>query len=332
VRIGVLTNLRAGHNSAKIARMRSVLQRYPHVAAIETADAQQVPEALARLLRQDIGLLVVHGGDGTLQRVLTVLLGDPVSEPLPLIAPLRGGRTNMIARDIGSHRDPGTALSSLVVAAQQGAIQQKIVERPVLRIVLGPEGPVQYGMFFGLGVLHRAIALKHKILPPKHFQGMLGSAAFVGILVARAAFGSLRGLLTPDTLEITCDGQPLEATDFMLVMVTTLERLFLRMRPFWGQEQAPIRLTAIAANAPRSLWGALGIVSGCPPAAVLREKGYISRNIHQAVLRLQCGVTVDGELFAPQPDRIVQITAERRVRFVCSRPAGVVSLRGRLLR
>jgi hypothetical protein len=331
VRIGVLINLRAGHNAAKVARTRGILQAYPHVARVETENDQQVPEALAQLLQQGIGLLAVHGGDGTLQRVLTELLRNPASESLPLIAPLRGGRTNMTARDIGSHRDPGVALSSLVVAVRQGTIQRRVVERPVLRVVFGPGGPTQYGMFFGLGVLHRTIALKHRILPPRHFQGVLGSAAFVATLVTRAVFGSSQGLLTPDPLEIACDGHQVGA-EFVLVMATTLERLFLRMRPFWGQEPAPIRLTAIAANAPRSLWGALRIVSGHPPASVLREKGYISRNIHRAVLRLRCGVTVDGELFAPQPDRTVQITADRRIRFVCSQPAGALPLRGRLLR
>ncbi|MCS6924909.1 MAG: hypothetical protein NZ578_03295, partial [Candidatus Binatia bacterium] len=247
MRIGVLTNLRANHNGAKVARLRRALRRYPSLVSVETTEDRQVPEALSCLLRQGIDILAVHGGDGTLQRVLTELLSNMASASLPLIAPLRGGRTNMSALDIGSHRDPGLALSALVTAVQQGAVQQRIVERPVLRIVLGPEVPVQYGMFCGFGVIHRTIALKHRILPPRHFQGALSSAVFVGALVARAVCGSLRGLLTPDRLEITCDGHPLGATEFVLVMATTLERLFLRMRPFWGRELAPIRLTAITA-------------------------------------------------------------------------------------
>lgn len=326
VRIGVLINLRAHHNGAKAARLRRVLRRYPSLVSLETTDGRQVPEALTCLLQRGIEILVVHGGDGTLQRVLTELLGNQAAASLPLIAPLRGGRTNMSALDIGSHRDPGIALSALVTAVQQGGVQERIVERPVLRIALDPEGPVQYGMFCGLGVIHRTIALKHKILPPKHFQGVVSSAAFVGALVARALCGSLRGLLTPDPLEITCDGHPLGAREFMLVMITTLERLFLRMRPFWGQEPAPIRLTAITADAPRSVRRAVRVLRGYPPT---HDGGYISRNVHEAVIRLHCGITIDGELFAPLPDRTVHITADRRVRFVHSRAVGALALPGR---
>lgn len=329
MRIGVLINLRANHNGAKVARVRRALQRYPSLVHVETTEDRQVAEALTCLLQRGIDILAVHGGDGTLQRVLTEVLGNTAAASLPLIAPLRGGRTNMSALDIGSHRDPGIALSVLVTAVQQGVIQQRIVERPVLRIVLDPEGSVQYGMFCGFGVIHRTIALKHKILPPKHFQGVVSSAAFVGTLVTRAACGRLRGLLTPDPFEITCDGHLLGAGEFVLVMMTTLERLFFRMRPFWGRESAPVRLTAITADAPRSVRRAVRVLRGHPPR---QDGGYLSRNVHEAVIRLHCGITVDGELFAPRSNRTVQITADRRIRFVCSQPAGTLPLPARLVR
>lgn len=320
MRIGVLNNLRASHSDTKVSRMLSFLRAHPHIVHVETDNGDQVPDALAHLRRQEIEMIAVNGGDGTLQRVLTELLGNPLYQPLPLVAPLRGGRTNMSALDIGSHHNPVVALSSLLEAAQNGAMTQRLVERPVLRIDLGSDNAVQYGMFFGVGVIHRTIELKHRILPKKHFQGLLGSAAFTGALVTRAGCGYLNGVLTPDKAEVWLDDQQEERGEFVLAMATTLTRLFLGMRPFWGQETAPIRFTAIAADAPRSLWGAIKILCGSPPVTVGQQKGkgYTSRNVHRLSCRLGCGVVIDGELFPPQPERLVRIEADHRLRFVRS--------------
>ena len=58
-------------------------------------------------------------------------------------------------------------------------------------------------------------------------------------------------------------------------MATTLERLFLRIRPFWGTEQAPLRFTAIAANAARSPVAAWKILRRASPAAVCAGLGLL---------------------------------------------------------
>jgi hypothetical protein len=186
----------------------------------------------------------------------------------------------------------------------------------VLRVDLGPEGGVQYGMCLGVGVVHRTVELKHRVLPENHFQGLLGAGAFAGALITRAAFGSTSGLLTPDHVAVRLDGQPVEWEEFLLVLATTLDRLLFRLRPFWGVETAPIRFTAIAAGAPRSSAATIRLLRGRPPFNGASDPGYLSRNVHQIELRLDCGLVMDGELFAPQPGRGVRIEANRRVRFV----------------
>jgi hypothetical protein len=283
---------------------------------VETDTHGHVPEALTILANKGLDVLVVNGGDGTLQHVLTEILGNPAFPTPPLIAPLRGGRTNMNATDIGSHRHPATALSSLVVAARSGSLTERIVERPVLRVELGSEGGVQYGMCFGAGVIYRTVELKHRVLPENHFQGLLGAGAFTGALIARAALGSTSGLLTPDRVAVRLDGQPVEREEFLVILATTLERLLFGLRPFWGVETAPIRFTAIAAGAPRSSAATIRLLRGRPPFNGASDPGYLSRNVHQIELHLNCGLVMDGELFAPQLERGVRIAADQRVRFV----------------
>jgi hypothetical protein len=171
-------------------------------------------------------------------------------------------------------------------------------------------------MFFSVGIVHRAIELTHRMFPKGRAQGVFGAGLVMGTLVTRAAFGSISGILTLDRMEIRIDGQPLEQEEFRLVMATTLERLFLRIRPFWGQEAAPIRFTAIPAGAARAPTAAIRILYGHPPPYITPDAGYMSRNVHRAELHLDCGLTMDGEMFAPQPGRMVRIEADHRVRFV----------------
>jgi hypothetical protein len=44
--------------------------------------------------------------------------------------------------------------------------------------------------------------------------------------------------------------------------------------------------------------------------------GYTSRNVNEVELHLDCGLVLDGEMFAPEPGRVVRISADRRVQFI----------------
>jgi len=99
-------------------------------------------------------------------------------------------------------------------------------------------------------------------------------------------------------------------------MASTLSRLFSRMRPFWGQGPGGVRFTALAAPCQSFGKAAPGILRGNPPAWVNPKTGYTSRNVDRAELRMSCGFTVDGELWQPDPDRSIALSAERVVHFV----------------
>jgi diacylglycerol kinase (ATP) len=313
--IGVLSNPQAGRNRVRTAQLRALLDNQPDVVHIETSPDVRIEDAVATLARRDIDVLAVCGGDGTLQQVLTQTLSTHVFARLPFIAPLKGGRTNTGALDIGSQSAPVNALSTLLKAAREGGLEQRIVERPVLCIDLGPDESVQYGFFFGLGVIHRATDLKHRILPEQYFQGALTSGAIIGLVAMRALFGSSSGVLTRDHMDIQLDSQQVESQSFLLVFATTLNSV-MNLRPFWGQEEASIHFTAVAEGAERLLLAPIRIVQGRPPRPDKPAEGYLSRNVSQLDVQLDCGLFIDGELFAPKPGRVVRIEADQRLRFV----------------
>ena len=316
MRIGVLSNLRAGRGESSVERVRRVLRRHPEVLHVYSSDKDTVEEPLARLESGGVDLLVLNGGDGTLQHALTRILGGQSRGWCPLVAPLRGGRANNIARSLGAQRDAGRGLAALLEAVRGGALGDRIDERPVVRADLGKDG-VQYGMFFGAGILYRAILLALRSFPEGPAQGVFGAGITTGALIGRALAGRYGGVLTPEKVQIVLDDDPIQPQEYLLVMATTLDRLFLRMRPFWGREPRPLRFTTIAGR-PRDPRVVAGVLRGRPPSRATPEAGYLSRNVHRGVLRIDGGMTLDGELFGPEPGRTVELSAGDRVRFVRS--------------
>jgi diacylglycerol kinase family enzyme len=318
--LGVFNNRRAGgggvqagEHAAKVAEWLRSRRDVPHV----DTDRAGIRDGLAELGHRGVDVLVVNGGDGTLQRVLTEVLSRPLFERVPMIAPLRSGRTNMSALDIGSRRDPVRALATLLEARDDGSITRRVVERPVMRVdLLGQPGP-QFGLFIGFGVIHRAIELTHRLFPPGRAQGVFGAGLVTGVLVARLALGSAKDVLAPDHMNISLDGDTVETRSFKVVIATTLHRFFLGMRPFWGTESGPIRFTAV----PEGKIGfgpAIDVLRGRKPRRAGINGSYLSRNVHSSELTIDCGLTIDGEMFAPHPVRKVHMEAHDRVRFVRS--------------
>ena len=78
--------------------------------AIEIAEAAR---------RDGVGLIIVHGGDGTVNEVVNGLLGKPgvdrpPAESLPAVAVVPGGSANVFARALGISPDPIEATNQLI--------------------------------------------------------------------------------------------------------------------------------------------------------------------------------------------------------------------------
>ena len=166
-----------------------------------------------------------------------------------MIAPLRGGRTNMTALDLGAQRDPVKGLASVLEAARTRRLAERMVRRPVLRVAYHRGFSVQYGMFFGAGMIHRAIALTHRLFPKGRNHGVLGPGLVTASLIGKTMLRPRSGVLAPDKVQMLLDGESVPQGEFRLVIASSLNRLFLRMNPFWGQGPGPVRFTCAASGA-----------------------------------------------------------------------------------
>jgi ABC-type uncharacterized transport system substrate-binding protein len=107
VRIGMLNNPLSGGNRNGLQKIRqAAAAAHPEVLQREVQTPTDVKETLADFARQEVNLLVVNGGDGTVQAALTAIFHKNFFETMPVLAVLRSaGTTSMIAGDIlGAHR------------------------------------------------------------------------------------------------------------------------------------------------------------------------------------------------------------------------------------
>jgi diacylglycerol kinase family enzyme len=67
--------------------------------------------------RDGIDLVIVHGGDGTVNEVVNGVLGEPGRVPrghVPAVGVVPGGSANVFARSLGIHPDPTEATNQLI--------------------------------------------------------------------------------------------------------------------------------------------------------------------------------------------------------------------------
>ena len=114
-RIALLSNPKSTGNLAQLPRIRAFCADHPDIFHYEVEKAHQVGTALQTIARVRPKMLVINGGDGTVQRALTELYnGGHFGNQPPPVAVLPSGKTNLIALDLGAPGDPIAALEKLL--------------------------------------------------------------------------------------------------------------------------------------------------------------------------------------------------------------------------
>ena len=300
VRIGMLNNPLSGGNRSGLQKIRkAAAAAYPRVFQCDVRNPADVAEALADFARQEVNILVVNGGDGTIQAALTAIFHKNFFETMPLLAVLRSaGTTSMIAGDIGLKGPRDSALQRLFSWAHIGKARAAITQRPVLRVQIPSEMEPVYGMFFGGAAIYQATHFCLQKIYARGVRGELGA----GVALARFLLAVIlrdRNVVSPVSITTRLDQKSAKHQKYLLVFITTLQRLFLGMRPYWGAETKPLHYTAVDSR-PRYFLRALpSLLRGRKSRYVKPDNGYTSHNIDQVQLTLNSGFNLDGELYTP---------------------------------
>ena len=298
LRVGVLNNPLSGGNRKGLGQIKKVLAAHQQVLHREVQTPADVASALDDFSRQEVNIIVINGGDGTIQAALTVLYHRQPFETLTLLAVLKAGTTSMTAGDVGLKGSGERALGKVLEWARTGDGDFVILQRPVLRVQVAPGQEPVYGMFLGAAGIYQGIQFFNNRLNRRGFRGEWAPGLTIALFLLTVALKG-RDYVVPVPITTELDQSPPEQRNWLLVMISALERLFLGLRPYWGREHGPLHYTAVGAGPQHLLRALPGLVRGRECRYSTPANGYFSHNVQQVRLTLNSGFTLDGELYKP---------------------------------
>jgi hypothetical protein len=321
-RIGIISNPGSHRNLRGMTGLREMIEGDADLIHAETDEMADLPEILADFARREVGLILINGGDGTTQAVMTAVLNDGVAgETPPSLAVLPAGRTNLIAHNIGLKGRPREGLARLLARRRAGLPLEEI-SHPVLSLDPGDGGPATHGMFMGGAAFYRGTMMGRMSFHPVGAAGSMVVGLSLGLAVLRALVGRPGGILQGHPMTLSSDGDPADARerDYFLVLVTTLDRLIMGLTPFWddgagdGEGDGPLRLTTVTYPPSRLARALLPLARG-RPRPWMAASGYASRRLDKLTLLSACPIVFDGQIFIPDPAIPVTISGEGRLTF-----------------
>ena len=237
----LIVNPYSGGQNRQGLELARALADEPRTRVVVLDDFAALEPALQEMARQPPEALFLSSGDGTIQYVQTWLAersGLP-RQRWPLLALLPHGSTNMTAADIGLKVRGIQRQAQLLRARGWRHDRARIITRPTVRVANTRQG-VQHGMFIGAGVLAEATLYCRDVFNRgKGIRGQWGpllTMLKVGgqALLKPAGPEDTQRVDRPHEMRVLADGELMGEGWQLAVLATTLRRLVLGARPFWG--------------------------------------------------------------------------------------------------
>jgi hypothetical protein len=321
MKAGLVINPLSARNGRKGKALAKAMERVHEVPFRLLQNFDQLAEILEDLALQGVELLVVSGGDGTLQAVQTQLAESKIFKKLPRLAILPHGTTNMTAADVGLRQINPEKVAELL--SRPGYLRRAtdVRTRHTLKVENLHGVPTQHGMFFGTGAIYRAVLLAQREVHGMGMKGNLANSVTLVSALARAMF-SRASENDPDRMDrgyamtITADGETKASFDQLLFLATTLDRLILGMRPFWNCDPDRLRATAIAYPHPSIVRYLLPVMYGAPDRN-LPAPDFMSFSADTIGLATQSTLVIDGELFEAPAEGEIKISTGPNFEYLC---------------
>lgn len=313
-RVGILLNPKGGQARKYDTVIRLVLADFPTAILREARNAAEFKPAVDDLMQADIDLLVIIAGDGTIKAVLGLLFSSCPDERWPVLLTVPGGTTNMTSLDLGIKGRPEQVLLRL-----KNHLLQQAAPLFTKRVVLCVEQTGMnkvYGMFFGIGLITRGVKFSRGRVKRMGVTGGFFTLLIILRSLAGLILGKKQSRWASVDLSIDQSGNGMQRDCYMLGLVSALDHLLLGMRPYWGQESAPLHVTMVKQQR-KHLWRSLWPILSGRGHHLKQQDGYYSYNTQALELMINDEFIVDGELYQSSMENgPLRITATDPVTFL----------------
>jgi diacylglycerol kinase family enzyme len=311
----LLSNPKSTGNLAQLPRIRAFCAEHPDIFHYEVEKADQIGSALATIARIRPKVLVINGGDGTVQAALTEIHnGSYFGKTPPPVAVLPSGKTNLIAFDLGAHGDPIVALERLLAIIQDD-LGSHVVAKELIALRSGSDERPVIGMFLGgAGLADVMLYCRHKIYP----LGLPNSVSHLITAVAVLVGTLLRlrtGFLPPEPSQIQVSSRSEQLNGrFALLAVTTLERLLMSGQ-IGRSRSGALKLLAVDARPLSIVRAVLASLSGRLGRSKLSGVHYQETD-ELKIEGDRSDVILDGEMFRAELGSPILLRAAQPLSFV----------------
>ena len=314
-RIALLSNPRSTGNISQLPRIRAFCAEHPDIFHYEVERADQVGEALKTIALVRPKVLVINGGDGTVQAALTELVnGSHFGGELPPVAVLPNGKTNLIALDLGAQGNPIEALRRLHELAS-GDLEGHLVARELIALTSAARPLPAIGMFLGgAGLADTMLYCREKIYPLGLPNGVSHVIAAIAVLFQLLGLTGRFLPASPEHIEVKVLRHGILRGRFGLLAVTTLEKLLLGGEVRTARTGS-LKLLAVEHRSSSMLRGLFAAIAG-----QLGRKKLDGVHLEEAdqisIEGDRSSVFLDGELFQAGIGNPIMLTRAAPLSFV----------------
>ena len=316
MRAGLIVNPKSGKSSGKGLALAAKLRAQGNVTVRILGDFNELSSHLADCAGEGVTDLFISSGDGTIQAIQTELAEHRLFPAQPRLCLLPHGTTNMTAADLGFSQRNIDAQSAFIAALQPKSLRS----RPTLRAANPRDGKPRHGMFLGTGAVSEAALYCQKVFNANGVKGNWATFATLASAASRTIFTAPNPddpnrFDRPFDLAISADGREICSGRQLMMLATTLQKLILGARPFWGGSAGPIRMSVLPYPVPNLFRWLLPIMYGSENRTV--PAGAISVSARMLDVGSRVPFVIDGEFFEGPEDGPLRIETGPDFTYIC---------------
>ncbi len=295
LRCCIFNNMNSGKNRKYRYNKDKFLQFVPDdFRIIDAYSLNDLNEAVHVIKDEGINMLMVNGGDGTLQQLLTALINAMPADSLPIILPLRGGTSNTVQGAIGVRKNPIDTVKILLKHLElydKGEDSISSLSVKPLKLTDSKYG-IKYGFTFTNGLVYRV----QKLYTEQENPTFTTVINLITSTIGGYAIGhtGTKKYYSKINAELYIDGNRYPEQRYLLMFAAVFQRLLLWFKPFYQPEKKGINNFYFIASAVDP-WIAIKNLRAFTTGKEIPPHTFngVPSNVR---INAECGYALDGEL------------------------------------